>query len=363
MGVFLVIAIASVLAIVGFDVKQDLKVGDLSAGAPELHADSRYNLDNKFVTTHYSVSADVLVVMVETPVETCSSYVVMNLVDQFLWIMENVEGVESALSHVTVSKRILTGMNEGNLKWSTLSSDPAVLGGAMANMPAGLINSDCSLLPVIIYLEDHKAETLDRVVKAVETFAQENDDDTVAKFVLASGNAGVEAATNQTIKAAELRMLILVYSVVSFMVWVAFRSLRAVVCIVLPLMLTSILCEALMTVMGIGIKVATLPVIALGVGIGVDYGIYIYAKLQHFSKEGFNLQPAYYRTLQTTGRSVVFTCLTLSVSVGTWIFSGIRFQADMGVLLTFMFLWNMVGALFLLPALARLLRVVPTPLA
>ena len=105
--------------------------------------------------------------------------------------------------------------------------------------------------------------------------------------------------------------------------------------------------------MGIGVKVATLPVIALGVGIGVDYGIYLYSRLEAFLIEGKNLHDAFFQTLKTTGKAVSFTGLTLAIGVGTWIWSPIKFQADMGILLTFMFLWNMLGALLLLPALSR----------
>jgi predicted RND superfamily exporter protein len=268
--------------------------------------------------------------------------------------MENVDGVDSTASLVSVTRHILTGFNEGSLKWSTLTQVPAILNGAMIYLPGGFSNVDCSLVPVYVFLDDHKAATLERSVQAVEAFAAQHDDE-VARFVLASGSAGVEAATNQTIKSAEVRILLMVYGVVSLMVWLAFRSWRAVLCVILPLMLTSILCEALMTVLGIGVKVATLPVIALGVGIGVDYSIYIFAKMRVYLAAGLDLQSAYFQTLKTTGRSVVFTCMTLSLSVGFWIFSGIRFQSDMGILLTFMFLWNMVGAIWLLPALAHFL--------
>ena len=235
-----------------------------------------------------------------------------------------------------------------------LSKDQYVLNSSVGSLSGGLMNMSCSLAPVIIFLEDHKAETLDRAVLAVEKFAKINDSEH-AQFVLASGNAGVEAATNQTIKASQNRMLLLVYVVVSFLCFLAFRSIRAVVCIVAPLALTSVLCEALMAQVGIGVKVATLPVIALGVGIGVDYGIYIYSRLEFFMKQGMELQEAYYETLKVTGKAVAFTGLTLAVGVGTWMFSDIKFQADMGLLLTFMFLWNMIGALWLLPALARFL--------
>jgi predicted RND superfamily exporter protein len=142
---------------------------------------------------------------------------------------------------------------------------------------------------------------------------------------------------------------------VSALVLLSFASWRAMVCIVVPLALTSFLAQALMAYLGIGVKVATLPVIALGVGVGVDYGIYIYSKLASFLRRGMGLQEAYYNTLTTTGEAVSLTGVMLAVGVATWIWSPIKFQTDMGLLLTFMFLWNMVGALWLLPALAHYL--------
>jgi predicted RND superfamily exporter protein len=245
-------------------------------------------------------------------------------------------------------------LNEGSLKWSMLSKIPEVLNGTMIYLPSGFINVACTLVPVYIFLEDHKAETLQAVIHAAEQFKAEQEDPKIAQFVLASGNAGVEAATNQTIETAQIRMLLLVYIVVSFMVLISFRSWQSVVCIITPLIITSVLCEALMTLLGIGVKVATLPVIALGVGIGVDYGVYIYAKLNSNLKKGMSYLHAYQDTLVVTGRSVIFTCIALCISVGLWFFSNIKFQSDMGLLLTFMFFWNMIGAIWLLPALARL---------
>ena len=108
---------------------------------------------------------------------------------------------------------------------------------------------------------------------------------------------------------------------------------------------------------GIGLKVNTLPVVALGVGIGVDYGIYIYNRLSTLLDEGFTLREAYNQTVRLTGRAVIFTGFTLAAGVGTWTFSELQFQADMGILLSFIFLANMVGAIVLLPALVRLLMV------
>lgn len=351
------ILIAALLGGWSFYKAKDLKTGDLDPGAPELWPDSRYNLDDAFVTSNYSVSADVLVVMVETQPDKCTSYPVVEAMDRFMWHMENVPGVQSAVSMVTVSKRMLAGVNEGNLKWQQLTKVEEILNNSMpSDMVSSLMNVSCSLAPVIVFLQDHKAETLKAVTKAAKEFAEENDNPEVARFVLASGNAGVEAATNQTVERAATTMLWLVYGIVIIMCWLTFRfSIIAVICVITPLVLTSLLCEALMAVFGMGLKVGTLPVIALGVGIGVDYGIYIYSKMMEFMAKGQDLREAYFNTLCVTGKAITFTAVSLALCVGTWAFSDIKFQADMGILLTFMFVWNMVGAMWLLPAMADFL--------
>jgi len=173
--------------------------------------------------------------------------------------------------------------------------------------------------------------------------------------LLAYGNAGTEAATNIVVAEANQKMLFWVYGAVIALCFVTFRSWRAVLIAVLPLMLTSVLAEAVMVWLGIGVKVATLPVIALGVGVGVDYALYILAIIKAQLNNGDTLSEAYYCTLKFTGKVVILIGITLATGVMTWIFSPIKFQADMGILLAFMFLWNMLGALILIPALSHFL--------
>ncbi|KEA63001.1 transport protein [Marinobacterium lacunae] len=359
-GALVAVACAVGLALVGVQAGQSLKIGDLSAGAPELRANSRYNLDNAYITAHYANSSDVFVVMVKTPAEQCSSFETLQRVDRFQYYLGNVAGVQSSVSLVDVAERVTAGLNEGNPKWRSVSRNQYVINSSLRYIPQGLMNDDCSLMPVIVFLEDHRAETLTRLASAVERFASDYSSDDV-QFLMAAGNAGFEAATNEVIADAQYKMLIWVYGVVSLLCLLTFRSIRTVICIITPLALTSLLCQALMAQLSIGVKVATLPVIALGVGIGVDYGIYIYSRLNTFLKQGMALPQAYFETLRSTGKSVAFTGLTLAIGVVLWVFSPIRFQADMGLLLTFMFLWNMLGALILLPALTCLLNPVRAP--
>jgi len=347
-----VILIAQIGVGAGLYLATDLKIGELDAGAPELHPDSRYNKDNAFITSNYSTSADVMVVMVTTGSEQCNSYEVMDAIERLQWVLEHTDGVQSTGSLVNVSKTVTKAFNEGSYKWMELSRNQKIIDTSIQQAPSGLLNPDCSLTPVLIFLNDHRADTLQGVVTKLEAFAKVYNSDKV-KFLLAAGNAGIEVATNQVIEESQNIMLLFVYLVVAIMIFVAYRSVRAVCCIVVPLCVTSVLCMALMAELGIGVKVSTLPVIALGVGLGVDYGIYIYSRLDEYLREGMLLQEAYLLTLRSTGKAVGFTGLTLAIGTATWIFSPIKLQSDMGILLTFMFLWNMVGALTLLPALAH----------
>jgi len=348
------IGVSVLLAALGYAVSLRLNIGDLDPGAPELRADSRYNRDNDFMARHYAASSDILVVMVATPEDQCTRYGTLAKVDRLAWKLEQLPGVESTNSMAALSKLAMVGYNEGNLKWFELIPNASALGGVQTRAPRELFNQGCSFLSLTVYLKDHKAETLTRVVDAAEDFSKTNSN-TDERFMLAAGSAGIDAATNIVVKRAMHEMLLWVYGAVVLLCWATFRSWRAVVCAVLPLVLTSILCEALMVGLGMGVKVATLPVIALGVGIGVDYALYVLSVMLARLRAGDSLSAAYHHALQFTGRVVMLTGITLALAVGTWAFSPIKFQADMGILLAFMFVWNMVGALVLLPALARFL--------
>jgi predicted RND superfamily exporter protein len=355
----------------------DVKIGDLHRGVPELHPDSRYNIDSNIICDRFSIGVDVISVIAETKAEGCIDYDVMTAIDRFVWHMKNVNGVQSVLSLSEVAKIINAGWNEGSLKWRVIPRNQSVLAQAVSYVPTstGLLNTDCSVMPVLIFTVDHKAETIAHIVSEVKNFRKENGSESV-RFLLSTGNVGVMAATNEEVSAAQFPILLYLFIAIIALCLITFRSLRATACIVIPLGLVSLLAYALMSVQEIGLKVSTLPVVALGVGIGVDYGIYIYSRLQSFLTEGVSvretklcnltylthhesqdgmplpLQQSYLYTLGTTGSGVIFTGMTLATGVATWIFSPIKFQADMGSLLTFMFIVNMLGAILLLPAIA-----------
>lgn len=338
----------------GFIKSDEVRIGDLHSGVPELRQSSRYNVDSAVITDRFSIGVDMISVLVRGAPDACVDYDVVNLMDQFEGYIKQVPGVQSVISLSSTAKVINAGFNEGSLKWRVLPRNSQALAQVVSpiSTSTGLLNSDGSVMPVLIFLTDHKAETITRITDAVKTFRRDNPSPK-AELLLASGNIGVMAATNEVVAAAQRPILYWVFGAVITLCLITFRSIRATICIVLPLAIVSFLSYALMAWLEIGLKTSTLPVVALGVGIGVDYGIYISFKLQQSLKRGLSFEEALYTAYSQTGSAVVFTGFTLSIGVSTWLFSSLKFQADMGLLLGFMFLVNMLGAIILLPAMAR----------
>ena len=415
-------------------------VGDAQAGVPELRPDSRYNRDVAAITANFAIGTDVLKVIAESQPWGCIDHDALEQLDRFTWHMENTDGVSSARSLAYIAKRIYSGLWEVNPKFEVIprNHDGLVLSTKGIETSTGLLNVDCSAMPVFVFTADHRATTIERIAAAVEAFNQRNADEFYRQhadadaaacaadlpvrrelglaqaqledsktalraqnlseeqieprpeilalqqridalsaqrndqgmtrpgacpvhFALASGNVGVMGATNAVVHRKELPAVLWVYAVIGTLLLVSYRSITALVAICLPLFMVSIFANALMAVFGIGLKVATLPVVTLAVGIGVDYGIYVYDVLQDRMREGLKLRDAYLATLRQTGKAVIFTGLCLAGGVAAWLFSDLQFQRDMGQLLVFMFIANMLGAVLLLPAICRLLMRDPAP--
>ncbi len=348
----------AVLFAVAFQQSQHRHVGHLASGAPELRADSRFNRDAASIVASFDLGLDVLTVVFQAPKDGCYQQPVMAYIDQFAWQMQNTPGVISVASVAQLAKQAYAGTNEGHPKWTALAADERSLANSVGLIPegTGLFNPGCTVLPVNVFLTDHKATTVKDVIAAVRAFSDAEQMSGV-KLRLASGNVGVQAATNEVLETTELPMMLYVYLTIVALVFFTYRDWRAMVACCMPLTLATFLGYWFMKELDIGLTVATLPVMVLAVGIGVDYAFYIYNRLQLHLAQGANIAVAFRQALMETGNATVFTAITLSVGVATWSFSELKFQADMGMLLTFMFMVNMLMAITLLPAIAVTLDV------
>ncbi|MES2489195.1 MAG: MMPL family transporter [Pseudomonadota bacterium] len=352
-----VVIIMVLLSIFGASQYHKVQIGDTTEGVPELRPDSRFNRDARAIAHNFTMGVDHLKVVVESFDDGCVDYSVASEIDNFNWYMKNQEGVRDVLSLYDLAKFAHAGLSEGRLDAEVLPHAPQALAQITALVPTttGMLNNTCSALALFIFTTDHKAGTITKLTDAVKKYSVDFQKDKRVTFRLASGNIGVMAATNEEVRRNELPVVGWVYAVIILFLWLSFRTISGVLCVILPLLMVTLLGYALMVYLGIGQKVATLPVLAFACGVGVDYGIYSYSVIAAGLRNGMSLEEAYYQKMRSTGKATLFTGLGLATGVALWIFSDLQFQKDMGILLVFGFTTNMIGAIVILPALAHFL--------
>lgn len=332
-------------------------IGTLQPGTPELRPEARFNRDAVSISGSYDMGLDWLTVVFEVPRDSLSNVAVGTFVDEFCWRMQNVPGVVSIDSYSTQLRTYNEGYNEGNPKMAVVPIDPLNYGSLSTEIARirGYVNKDGSMVAAHLFLTDHKASTINQIIYAAKEFRKNHRLEGV-NIRLAAGNAGILAAINDEVERSELPMLLYVYLAIVLLVLVTYRDFRAVLACCLPLTVGTFVGYWFMKEFEIGLTVATLPVMVLAVGIGVDYAFYIYNRLQFHLSQGESIVIALEKSIMEVGMATIFTAITLAIGVLTWAFSELQFQSDMGKLLAFMFIVNLIMAMTTLPALAVILE-------
>lgn len=349
---FVLAAVAVVFGVAVWE-SRDRVVGTLQPGAPELRPEARYNRDAVAIASNFDLGIDWLSVVVAAPPDSCASPAVGVYNDNMVYALKTVPGVVSIGSYADMLRTYNQGYNEGNPKMAVVPFDTVNYSSLSTEIGRirGYLSKDCSMTAVHLYLSDHKASTINRVIGAVKKFRAAHPAPGIT-VRLAAGNAGVIAAINDEVEKSELPMMLYVYLAIVVLVFAAYRDLRAVLACCLPLTVGTFIGYWFMKEFDIGLTVATLPVMVLAVGIGVDYAFYIYNRLQAHLAGGQPIVKALEHSILEVGMATIFTAVTLAIGVATWSFSALKFQADMGKLLAFMFIVNLVMAMTALPALA-----------
>ncbi|WP_153135688.1 efflux RND transporter permease subunit [Paraburkholderia agricolaris] len=354
---WLTVSVAALVFGVAVWQSRDRIVGTLQQGAPELRADARFNQDAVAIASSYDVGLDWLSIVFQSSASGCVDPRAGILIDDFSTAMRSVPGVASVSSYADMLKIYNEGYNEGNPKMYVVPIDPENYGALSAEIGRvrGYMNKDCSMMAAHLYLTDHKATTINTVIDAVKRYRRDNPLPGLT-IRLAAGNAGVLAATNDEVSRTETPMMLYVYAAIICLVFLAYRDFRAVLACCVPLSVATFIGYWFMKSLQIGLTVATLPVMVLAVGIGVDYALYIYNRLQQHLANSMPIVKAVESAVLEVGMATIFTAITLAIGVATWSFSALKFQADMGKLLAFMFIVNLVMAMTVLPALAVVLE-------
>lgn len=352
-----------VLGIGGFLAARTVQIGDVYPGTPMLWPDSQYNLDTESISQRFG-NTDIMNVIVEG-----DEWNVIKDPDVLrkIWFLqrevETIDEVSGTSSIVDLLPRIVQAMHGGEPRWQHIPEEAREAGFFLemiygASEPGDLsryVTPDSRHANIAIYLKDHKGTTLMKVVEKLRAYVGENTMEK-ARFRLAGGFAGLLAAVNEVVMRTEAQVTIMAFFVVFLVCAIAYRSILAGLFFMIPLVVSNYLTYALMGLRGIGLDVNTVPIVALGVGLGVDYGLYVVSRIEEEFRVRGDLGEAIVTSMATSGKAVVVTAMTMVAGVVFWTFSFLRFQADMGLLLVFWMSMSMVGSLLLLPTLIWLFR-------
>jgi predicted RND superfamily exporter protein len=172
-----------------------------------------------------------------------------------------------------------------------------------------------------------------------------------AVFKLAGGLIGVLAAANEELLRNDLLMNFLGFLSMYVIVLFTYRSFSCGLYLLAPMMVSNIICNAFMAWYNIGININTLPLVTVGLGFGIDYGLYMVSRTIEEIRIRGDLTESMREAMVTTGKAITFTAVTMVVSTAFWITSRIRFNAEMGLLLAIWMGISYIGAQTMLPVL------------
>ncbi len=340
-----------------------LKVGDANPGSPILWGDSRYNLDAAEINKRFPGADRMFVVMSGERTDAIKEPKALATMAAFQAYMESQPEVGATLSIadlVPVMKRIL---HEGNPRYEEFGANANENGELLYLFTSGTEPGDMDRFvepqykdaSVTLFFRDHTGATIRTAVSRIEEFARANAAAPV-KIQLAGGLIGVLAAVNEIILSKQIESIALALLVLVICCAVVYRSLSAGMFFMLPVILSNTLTFAFMAWKGIGMNINTLPIAALGIGLGVDYAFYVVDEIREELRAGRSLNGAIEHSLLSAGRGVMVTAATLITSVVIWYFSSIRFQAEMGMLMALWLFISAASSLLLMPALVVMLK-------
>jgi predicted RND superfamily exporter protein len=348
----------AVVTVASFFLASNLVVGDVHPGTPMLWPNSRYNQDTDAIAHKFANTEELTVVIEGDSHDTTKKPEVLANMAAFQRHMEALPEVGATTSIADLLPGMVSLFHGDDPKFD-LIPDKAEQAAFFLEMiyqssqPGDLtryITPDSKNANISLYLRDHKGETLRKVIAHAKEFIDSHPMKG-AKFRLAGGYGGLLAAINEEVATLDARITFAAFGAVFLCCFLAYRSVIGGLMFLLPLVLSNYMTYALMGALRIGLDVNALPVVALGVGLGVDYGLYVVENVEEAYHRGMSVVDAVRHGVQGAGKGVLVTGITMAAGLVFWRLSFLRFQAEMGMLLLFWMTMSMLGGLILLPAL------------
>lgn len=360
---FAILAGAAVLFAVSGLYAFKLKVGDANPGSPILWPDSTYNKDATAINHKFQGSDRMFVVVAGKHDGALKEPAVLEGMERFQKYMEAQPEVGGSISLADILPAVKRVLREGNARYQELGSSANENGELVYMFVSGADPGDMDRFAdpqarngaVTLFFRDHQGETIRTAIARVKEYVAGNKLED-ADFLLAGGLVGVLGAVNEVILAGQIEAIAFALLVLVVCCMITYRSTVAGMFFMVPVLLSNTLTFSYMAWKGIGMNINTLPVVALGIGLGVDYSFYIVDGIREELHHHKDVGRAIIKSLSSAGRGVLITALTLVTSVVLWSLSSLRLQADMGVLIAIWLSISAASALFLMPAMVYVFR-------
>lgn len=348
----------------GLYLSSQLRVGTVSIGDALMYPSHPYTVAARKVNENFIGASQMVVVVEGKKEDAIKSEAILRAMEQFQWHMEQTGNAAGSVSATSLLKRVMRLFHEGDPKWEILPFRQSDIGSVFYALQTNLstddairqlFSEDYRTATVTLYYQDYSNAVAQQALDAAKAFIITHPPDVVT-FRLAGGLIGILAAVNEEIENSYRINLFLVLLAVFILSFLTYRSVLCAFIVMLPSLIAQPLTEAVMYLSGIDMNINSLPVAAVGIGIGIDYGYYVLSRIVEEYGQCHDFDEANRRALMTTGRAIFFTGTTLVASVALWIFFPMRFQAEMALLLSLILVFHVVGALLFIPAAVSLLK-------
>ena len=344
-----------------------LKVGNLSPGEALLYADHPYNVALRELNENFAGASELVILAEGKRPGVLTTARTVERLDEFARYMES-RGAGGAITAATLLRKIFRTFHEGEPKWSTLPDRDDQVAQLFFLLSSGARRGELDRYfdptytnaTITLFYRAYDHDTIQRAIGNAKQFiATDVRSDDPVRYQLAGGLLGVLAAVNEEVEWSYRVNLALILAVVFVLSYLTYRSATAAFIVMLPSLVAQPMCEAAMYRLGIDLNVDSLPVAAVGIGIGIDYGYYVLSRILEEAALADPTAPfeeAISRALRSTGKTVLFTGLSLTASISGFLFFPMKFQAEMALLLVLLLGFHLIGALVFIPPMTNLLR-------
>jgi predicted RND superfamily exporter protein len=362
---YVVVGLSAILFVWSIWVTSKMNIGDIHPGSPILWPESIYNVGIKNINENFAGTEELFFIVEGKEPGLIRQPEIQRKIRECQIYMEQSAAVGFSLSIADFAPVVNKIIHAGDPKWEVIPEDAVMMGSVMNVVIGGsapgdfdrMMSRDHKDANIVIWCKDHRGDTIRQVVARARSWIELNKDYEPLKFRLASGYLGILGAVNEVVAQAQAQNIALILGIVIVFTAITYKSVVAAVIVTLTLLLGNFLTMVFMVFNGISLNVNTIPVASIGIGVGVDYSIYILSRIVEEFATHRDYKMAITVALRTTGKAVTFTAVTLSGGVILWYFlSSLRFQAEMGLLLALVLLINMALTLVLLPAVIFVLK-------